>query len=161
MDIPPEILESHTDQSVSSVHHVLRSSRRRLAIILIAHHILTVTSPDASMGDASQRDDDTYIQVRTVAREITAIEEGIPIQEATGEEYRNVYTSLIQTHLPRLNDTNVIRYDPDRKTIAYDENLLAFSVITAITSPVAQMLLHDAVAELYTERGGFVDSIGD
>lgn len=161
MDIPEYILQSYTDESISSIHHILRSSRRRLAIMLISHRSLTANPPDMAGDDGHGGPDEINIPARNLAREITAIEEEIPLSEATGEQYRNVYTSLIQSHLPRLDDSNIIHYDPDRKTIEPGENLLAVAVITAITSPVSQMLLHHALADLYTERGGSMGSIGN
>ncbi|WP_199241202.1 hypothetical protein [Halorubrum sp. SS7] len=56
--------------------------------------------------------------VRPVARRVTALLDAVPLSAATGDRYQNVYVSLIQTHLPRLAEADLITYNPDRKLIA-------------------------------------------
>jgi hypothetical protein len=89
------------------------------------------------------------VSVREIARQIKAIEQGVPTEQATGEPYHNVYTSLIQTHLPELDGVGAIEYDSDRKLIGPDKNLIALATIATITSPLAQLLFQTAIADLY------------
>ena len=84
---------------LSDLYHIFSASRRCYAIQLL-----------------SQRGYKEY-PVRELAREITAIEHGIPKNDATGEPYRNVYNALCQTHLNTLSDTDLVVYNKRRQTI--------------------------------------------
>jgi len=145
-DIPP-ITTTYTNQSLSAIHHTLRASRRRLVIELVSHRAIrsATTTPSTSVDPLP----DHEVSVRRLAKEIVAIEDDVTVEAATGEAYHNVYTALIQTHLPALDDVRAIDYDGDRKTLTPDDNLLALAMAAAVTSPVAQLLFQDAVAELY------------
>jgi hypothetical protein len=57
-------------------------------------------------------------QLRPVARDVAALLNTISPSDVTGDQYENVYISLIQTHLPRLADADLITYNPDRKLVA-------------------------------------------
>ena len=145
---PEYQIEHYTDPSLSAIHHALRTPRRRLVIGLVAYRVLS--PPDSMQSGARQTkptSPDGVIGASQLAREITAIENNVPIEHATGEEYHNVYTALIQTHLPELDNLGAIEYDEDRKQIRPDQNLLAMVMVAAITSPVAQMLFHSALSE--------------
>jgi DNA-binding transcriptional ArsR family regulator len=61
---------------------------------------------------------DELLTVRTLASEIAAIERGVEPYQATGAPYQNVYNALSQTHLPTLEDTGIIIYEPNRQTVA-------------------------------------------
>lgn len=151
MDIRPEILR-FTHQSLSTIHHALRAPRRRLVVGLVSHRVLTTattgSNPTGSVGGVT--DSPVKIPVRQLSKEIAAIEEGIRIEHATGDPYQNVYNSLTQTHLPELDDVGAIDYDSDRKTVVADQNLIALSMAATVTSPIAQMLFHAAVADFYS-----------
>lgn len=90
---------------LSDVYHALSASRRCHVIQLLA------------------RSDDGTLPVRDLAKEIAAIEQGVPPERATGEPYRNVYNALSQTHLSTLSDAEIIIYDSNRQTVAAGENL--------------------------------------
>lgn len=102
-----------------------------------------------------EKKDSPQVSVRQIAKEIVSVEEDVPKENATGDPYHNVYTALIQTHLPKLDNVDAIEYDPDRKDITPDENLIAFAMAAALTSSVAQLLFHDAVGK------GYDDDISD
>jgi hypothetical protein len=91
---------------------------------------------------------DLSVTVREVARQITAVENGVSPDQATGEPYHNVYTSLIQSHLPRLDAVRAIEYDSDRKIMRPDQNLLPLFIAASTTSPI-QILFHSTDADLY------------
>lgn len=135
------IAKQYTDLSLTAIHHALRASRRRLVIMLLTHSVAT-----SNAESFHQHSDAECVSVRRLAKEIVTIEENVSLDHATGEPYHNVYTALIQTHLPELHDIDVVEYDDDRKVVAPDRNLFALSMVAAISSPVAQMLFHDAVA---------------
>lgn len=158
------ITSAYTDQSISAIHHSLRASRRRLVVILVVHYTL----PQGTIHElhSLQPDIDSSgvngISVRQLATDIVAIEEDILREHATGPAYRSAYNSLVQSHLPRLDEVAAIRFDQDRKIVRPDKNLFALASVAAVTSPLAQKLFHASVADLYA--GGAVsseDSIGD
>lgn len=163
MDEIPEVIIQYTDQSISTVHHALRASRRRLVIGLLAHRTLPVnTEINSNELTATDKGTDPLVSVRQLAREIAAIEEDVVLERATGDPYHNVYTSLIQTHLPELDEVDAIEYDGDRKTVMPDRNLIALAMVVASTSPVTQMLFHGTVAGLHPgEPPSPEDSIND
>ena len=84
---------------LSDLYHIFSAPRRCYAIQLL-----------------SQRGCQEYA-VRELAREITAIEQGISKNYATGEPYRNVYNALSQTHLSTLENANLVRYNDQRQTV--------------------------------------------
>lgn len=139
MDDLIEYLSQSSGQSVSAIHHVLRSRRRRLTILITVSRLLNQDSPSNGNTDKSEQG---AVTVRELAKEITSIEQGISLREATGEPYHNIYTSLIQSHLPRLDNINAIKYDQDRKLVSPDQNLLALSAIAVTSSPLASLLFH-------------------
>lgn len=159
-DIPSEAAQ-YTNQSLSTIHHALRASRRRLVVVLIAYRTIQTPTTDASAVDESNINE-LEVSVRRIAKEIVVIEEETPLKQATGDPYHNRYTSLIQTHLPELDRVGAIEYDADRKQITPDRNLFALAMVAAITSPLAQTLFHAAVADLGQEGPpGQHNSIGD
>ena len=142
----------HTDESVSTIHHALRSSRRRLAVMLVSYRtiISSRTASETTEISSETKRGETALSVRQLAREIVSLEENISLQQATGDPYHNVYTALIQTHLPQLAKISAIEYDHNRKIVRPGPNLVALAIVTTVTSPVAQMLFHNAVADLYS-----------
>lgn len=141
------LVKQYGDESASTVHHVLRSSRRRLALVLVGQQVVMTRSIS---GESNENNvEEPMITVRQLAREIVMIEKGVSEDHATGKEYHNVYTSLIQTHLPRLDDVGAIQYDDDRKVIYSEKNLLVFVSIVLTTSPLIQLFFHNAIADHY------------
>lgn len=96
----PEFDEEDVEEQLSILLHALRASRRRQII-----HIL------------EEVEDTKTVSTRWLARRIAAIENGIQIEHASGEPYKNAYNALSQSHLPTLMNAEVIVYDPKRQTI--------------------------------------------
>jgi hypothetical protein len=92
--IPPAITE-YTDQSISAIHHTLRSSRRRLAVVLVARRaIWSANDPvQETQRTSKETDDEVAMSVRQLAKEIVVIEENVTLEHATGDSYHNVYTA--------------------------------------------------------------------
>ena len=113
---------NHSDDSLSTLHHALRTPRRRQVVSLVHE----ATDPPTT--------------IRELARAIAAKEEGTHHEQATGEPYRNAYNALSQTHLPTLADAGIIIYDSDRQTILPGENLTIAAVMVAMAPPILQVL---------------------
>lgn len=112
---------------LSEVYHALSASRRCHVIRLLANR------------------EDGHLSVRTLAREIAAIEEDVQPDCATGDPYRNVYNALSQTHLPTLSEAGIIIYDSDRQTVAAGPNLDVAALLIVINQAVYQTVQGDSI----------------
>jgi hypothetical protein len=153
--------DEYTNQSLSTIHHALRATRRRLAVGLVSHRYIASSPHEQESSRKKRVPDCTQVSVRRLAKEITAIEQETAPEHATGEAYRNVYTALVQTHLPELDKIDAIAYDGDRKVVRPDRNLVALMMIISVSSPIAQMLFNDAVARSSRSELSVDGSIGD
>ena len=52
--------------------------------------------------------------MRTLAEEIAAWENGIPVEQLDSDQRQRVYIALYQSHLPKLADFGLITYDRNR-----------------------------------------------
>ena len=100
--------------------------------------------------------DETPLHASTLANQITAIEEDIAPKHASGEPYRNVYTALTQTHLPRLADIDVIRYDSTRKTLTIGPRFPMVRLLLGLNHTAYLILHHNSV-----KSANETPSIGD
>jgi len=71
---------------------------------------------------ALKRDDDS-VPVSDLATDVTAWEQNIPPEEVVHEDRRHVYSALRRTHLPKLDDADVIEYDPESNLVEPTESL--------------------------------------
>jgi len=91
----PGIMVS-TDQTLSQdvVFELLSSPRRRYVLYLL-------------------RDADEPVELTTLAEHVAAWENDTSVDDITEQERKRVYVSLYQTHIPRLDDANVVNYDKE------------------------------------------------
>lgn len=149
--------EASVRQSASSIYHVLRAFRRRITILLIGQRAIASSMVPGSSANPNQPPEaEPIITVKDLTKEIVAIEEDIPKSHATGPPYHNVYTSLTQTHLPRLDDIGAIAYDEDRKNIYADHNLIVLTTIVLTSQPLIKTYFHKDNARQFF--GGPVDT---
>jgi DNA-binding transcriptional ArsR family regulator len=92
-------------RSKDELFQVLSNSRRR--------HIIYYLSQEGH-----------ELSLKTLATKIAAVESGVPESTITSEERQRVYISLYQTHLPKLEETNIVTYDEDERTVALTDDLL-------------------------------------
>lgn len=78
--------------------HVLQSQRRRRVL----NYLRTVEGS---------------VDMRDVAEQIAAWENGKETAAITSEERQRVYIALYQSHLPKLDGMGIVEYDQDRGTI--------------------------------------------
>ncbi|EJN58948.1 DUF7344 domain-containing protein [Halogranum rubrum] len=62
--------------------------------------------------------DREQVRIRDLAEQIAAWENDITIAELTYKQRKRVYTSLHQTHLPKMDDCGIVEYDRDRGLIS-------------------------------------------
>jgi putative lipase involved disintegration of autophagic bodies len=112
--------------SKDAAFHLLQNSRRRAVLRYLI-----------------ERDDEVY-SMREVTEQVAAWENDTTISALTSNERQRVYIALYQSHLPKLDETDVIEYDRDRGTLSptsllsvfepyLDEEHRAESVLTTIS----------------------------
>ncbi len=57
---------------------------------------------------------DGPIELRDLAEQVAAWEQETPIESLTSSERQRVYISLYQTHLPKLDEHEIVEYNKDR-----------------------------------------------
>ena len=98
-------MSSDTDElSRDELFEVLSSDRRRCLIYYL----------EAEGGEAD---------LRELARRIAAWENEIEPEEVSEEGRKRVYISLYQSHVPKLEESGLIRYDNDTKTVSSTERI--------------------------------------
>lgn len=66
-------------------------------------------------------DDGSEIDLGPLAERVAAWEYDVDVGELSHDERKRVYTSLQQTHLPKMDDTGIVEFDKDRGTVAPTE----------------------------------------
>jgi len=61
--------------------------------------------------------DDRQITLTDLSARIAAWENDTPIADLTSRERKQVYSSLYQTHIPRLSEHGLVEYDADARTV--------------------------------------------
>ncbi|MCL9815287.1 DUF7344 domain-containing protein [Natranaeroarchaeum aerophilus] len=115
-------------ETLSHIFHLLQSERRRRVIWYLTHLKSNET-----------------VTVRRLAKNVASAEQNMPIPEIPNEDYRPVYTNLVQHHLPALADADAIDFNADRKVVTPGQNLNALSVVAGITIPVIALLRSETV----------------
>lgn len=109
--LPTDSAKSSTDDptelSDEDIHTVLSNPRRREVIDLL-------------------RTNGSEMSVREISERIAASESGQA--PAPRKVKQSVYVSLLQTHLPKLDEFRVIEYDSQRKSVRSDEGLSSMTV---------------------------------
>lgn len=80
--------------------HVLQNSRRRAVLRYLAEH-----------------DEQDRFIMRDLAEEIAAWEHDTTVQQLVSNERQRVYIALYQSHLPKLDDHGLIKYNQNRGII--------------------------------------------
>ncbi|WP_079988870.1 DUF7344 domain-containing protein [Halosegnis longus] len=110
------------EDDLNTVFFILKAPRRRLTIRFIHRN--------------------GRCRLRELAKELTAIQMNTTPERVSNEEYRNVYNSLSQTHLPQLADANVITYNSDRQIVAPAVNIDVVYVMYRLAQLHAAQQLH-------------------
>ena len=80
--------------SQDTVFDVLSSARRRETIAIL-------------------REEDTPIELTTLAEIVAARENDTSVEELSSQDRKRVYVSLYQTHVPKLVDVGIVEHDTD------------------------------------------------
>jgi len=63
-------------------------------------------------------DRDEPVGLGLLAERVAAWEHDVPLAAVDSGQRKSVYTSLLQTHLPKLEAAGIVTYDADRKVVA-------------------------------------------
>jgi len=99
----PSIRSSSETLSRETVFEMLKNTRRRYVF-----HILSQRAEPVTLA--------------TLSEEVAALEYDTAVEDLTGDQRQRIYVSLRQTHLPRLDDANVVDFDSEANTVGLAEN---------------------------------------
>jgi len=57
------------------------------------------------------------VELAELSRTIAAWENDVAVEAVTAKQRKRVYTALRQVHLPKLDETGIVSFDPDRGTV--------------------------------------------
>ncbi|WP_449406700.1 DUF7344 domain-containing protein [Natronolimnobius baerhuensis] len=72
------------------------------------------------------------IDVRQIARVIRSVETDTPPRAVPTSDYESAYNSLIQQHLPKIDEAGLIEYNEDRKTVVRKKDLDNYLLLISI-----------------------------
>ena len=88
------MFSNNDELSQDTVFDVLSSARRRQTIAIL-------------------REEDTPIELTTLAEIVAARENDTTVEELSSQDRKRVYVSLYQTHVPKLVDVGIVEHDTD------------------------------------------------
>jgi hypothetical protein len=95
---------------------------------------------------------DATVQVRDLAEQVAAWENGKEIADLTSQERKRVYISMYQSHLPTLDKRGIVEYDDNRGTVALSESFLGqeiyLEIVPETSIPWSQFYIGLSVASL-------------
>ena len=65
---------------------------------------------------------DDPIELSALAEQIAGWEQDVPPEEVAKNEYKSVYVSSVQCHVPKLADAGVVDHDEENHTVILGEN---------------------------------------
>ncbi|ELZ06290.1 hypothetical protein C482_00670 [Natrialba chahannaoensis JCM 10990] len=68
------------------------------------------------------RGQDGPIELSTLAEQVAGWEHDVPPEEVAKNEYKSVYVSSVQCHVPKLADAGVVDHDEDNHTVVLADN---------------------------------------
>jgi hypothetical protein len=87
------------DLSKNEIFDLLRNQRRRFVL----HYL--------------KNNPDEEVTIGTLADQVAAWEYAIPLEEVSSTQRKRVYTTLQQSHLPKMDEAGIVEFDGDRGTI--------------------------------------------
>lgn len=86
--------------SKSEIFDVLRNQRRRFVLHYLEHF-----------------DGEGPVELGELATQVAAWENDVPATAVTSTQRKRVYTTLQQSHLPKLDETGIVKFDSSRGTV--------------------------------------------
>ncbi|WP_254829355.1 DUF7344 domain-containing protein [Haloglomus salinum] len=92
--------DANTSIEKDDAFHILQNSRRRAVLRYLAAH-----------------DEEERFVMRDLAEEVAAWEHDTTVQQLVSDERQRVYIALYQSHLPKLDDHDIIEYNQSRGVV--------------------------------------------
>ena len=86
------------------VYDILSNGRRRFVIYLL-------------------REEGEPIPLSELSDRVAAWENDLPVEELSDQQVKRVYVSLYQTHIPKLEESNIVEYDKDSGVVSLASNV--------------------------------------
>lgn len=83
-----------------------------------------------------QLQDTPYMQVDDLAVQIAAWEQDIPVDEVTADQCKRVQTDLVHSHLPKLDDYDIVDYDARSEAVRLTEPHSLLSEVLALAATI-------------------------
>ena len=64
-----------------------------------------------------QQHENGSAELSELVTQVTALENDVPPEQVRSDERKSVYVGLRQTHLPKMDEYNIVEYDRDRGTV--------------------------------------------
>lgn len=128
-------MDTTTNQlSNDDIFEVLSNTRRRQVIVLLY-------------------DEPAPVHLGDLAEEIAAFETDGPV---TNEQYKRVYISLYQTHVPKLSELGLVEYDAETKEISLTDRVDEVLEVFRLEEPAPSWWKYYAVLA----AAGFIAVLG-
>jgi len=105
--------DEDSDLSKTEIFDVLRNQRRRFVLQYLKRR-------------------ETPVELGPLATQVAAWEYDTTVDEVTSAQRKRVYTTLQQTHLPKMDEAGIVEYDSSRGTIHSTESAEDLSVYLEI-----------------------------
>jgi predicted transcriptional regulator len=79
------------------------------------------------------RERETATSLDTLADHVAARENGTTVEAVTDSERKRAYTSLQQTHLPKMDEAGILRFDKSEGTVAPSDRLTEYTLHLDVT----------------------------
>ena len=124
--------DTDTPEEVSTdlVFEILSNKRRRMVLYYLQHN-------------------DGSATIQELAKRIAALENDVSVEELSDQQRKRVYVSLYQTHIPKLQESDIIHYDEERGEVHLTDRARAIdSYLTPATDSEYPWQLHYLVLAL-------------
>lgn len=101
---PGESGTNSSDMSEDEIYKLLSNQRRRFVI-----HAL--------------KDQQGPVELTRLSRDVTAWEVGVNPKDVSYQDRRNVYSTLRRTHLPKLDEKDIVSFDQENNVVEQAETL--------------------------------------
>ncbi|WP_207586793.1 DUF7344 domain-containing protein [Halomontanus rarus] len=95
--------EKPEDLTADTILELLANRRRRYLLYALRGH-------------------DDPIELSELAEQVAGWEHDVPPADVAKNEYKSVYVSSVQCHVPKLDDAGVVDHDEDNHTVILSEN---------------------------------------
>ena len=100
---------------LDEIFHILRNERRR---------ILIRVAPELEL--------DTEYHLKDLATFVIAKEEGVDEQKLSSKDRKRGYTSLLQSHIPTMENAGLVTFNKARKRVAFHSSILTLNEMLTI-----------------------------